>query len=131
LVKYFTFGTERRFVSPPPGVSRDGVPDEDALDGLWRTYYRSIFNPALLKVGAMQSEAPKKYWRNLPEVPLIAVLIADSRKRAQTMLETWELPVLRITMRIVGGRRQAWRLKGRYCDQAMKKGRPLSRPPLV
>ncbi|MEO6753872.1 MAG: TIGR03915 family putative DNA repair protein, partial [Chthoniobacteraceae bacterium] len=50
-----------------PGVPRSAAPDKDALDGLWRTYYRSIFNPARLKVKAMQAEMPKKYWKNLPE----------------------------------------------------------------
>lgn len=76
-----------------PGVSRDAAPDEDALDDLWRTYYRSIFNPARLKVNAMQSEMPKKYWKNLPEASLIEGLIADSRKRVKTMLDTEERPV--------------------------------------
>jgi DNA polymerase len=76
-----------------PGVPREAAPDEDALDELWRTYYRSIFNPARLKVNAMQSEMPKKYWKNLPEASLIAELISGSRKRVQTMLETEERPV--------------------------------------
>lgn len=75
------------------GVSRDAAPDEDALDELWRTYYRSIFNPARLKVSAMQSEMPKKYWKNLPEASLIEGLIANSRKRVKTMMETEERPV--------------------------------------
>ncbi len=76
-----------------PGVSRSEAPDGDALDDLWRTYYRSIFNPARLKVSAMQSEMPKKYWKNLPEAPLIADLISGSRNRVKTMLETEERPV--------------------------------------
>ncbi len=76
-----------------PGVSRDAAPDEDSLDDLWCTYYRSIFNPARLKVNAMQSEMPKKYWKNLPEASLIEVLIADSRKRVKTMLDAEERPV--------------------------------------
>jgi DNA polymerase len=76
-----------------PGVSRSEAPDEDALDDLWRTYYRSIFNPARLKVNAMLSEMPKKYWKNLPEAPLIAELISGSRKRVKTMLETEARPV--------------------------------------
>ena len=75
-----------------PGVGRDEAPDDDAQDDLWRTYYRSIFNPARVKVHAMLSEMPKKYWKNLPEARLIAGLIADSRRRVQTMLETEELP---------------------------------------
>jgi probable DNA metabolism protein len=76
-----------------PGVSREAAPDDDALDDLWRTYYRSIFNPARLKVKAMQSEMPKKYWKNLPEAPLIEGLVSESRKRLETMLETEERPV--------------------------------------
>ncbi|MEK0449857.1 MAG: hypothetical protein RL088_2125 [Verrucomicrobiota bacterium] len=76
-----------------PGVSRTAAPDDDALDVLWRTYYRSIFNPARLKVRAMQSEMPKKYWKNLPEAPLIAGLIAGSGGRVEKMLQTDERPV--------------------------------------
>lgn len=71
-----------------PGVPRSAAPDDDALDDLWRTYYRSIFNPARLKVRAMQSEMPKKYWKNLPEAPLIADLVAESRGRVEKMLRT-------------------------------------------
>ena len=76
-----------------PGVERDAVPDTDALDELWRTYYRSIFNPARLKVQAMQSEMPKKYWKNLPEAPLIADLISGSAERVAQMLHEEGRPV--------------------------------------
>ncbi len=76
-----------------PGVPRSAAPDGDALDDLWRTYYRSIFNPARLKVKAMQSEMPKKYWKNLPEAPLISELIAGSGQRVRTMLDTAPTPV--------------------------------------
>ena len=75
-----------------PGVPRSAAPDEDALDDLWRTYYRNIFNPARLKVRAMQSEMPKKYWKNLPEAPLIADLIAESGGRVEKMLRTEAQP---------------------------------------
>jgi len=74
------------------GVPRSSAPDEDALDDLWRTYYRNIFNPARVKISAMQSEMPKKYWKNLPEAPLIAELISESAGRVQGMLETEERP---------------------------------------
>jgi DNA polymerase len=76
-----------------PGMSRHDAPDADAHDDLWRTYYRSIFNPARLKVQAMQSEMPKKYWKNLPEAEIIAGLINGSEKRVQTMIDTPERPV--------------------------------------
>jgi DNA polymerase len=71
-----------------PGVSRAGAPRGDALDELWRAYYKSIFNPARLKVKAMQAEMPKKYWKNLPEATLIEGLIAGSGARVGKMLET-------------------------------------------
>ena len=76
-----------------PGMSRHEAPAADAHDDLWRTYYRSIFNPARLKVQAMQSEMPQKYWKNLPEAALIPQLIAGSQQRVQAMLETEERPV--------------------------------------
>jgi DNA polymerase len=76
-----------------PGMSRHDAPAADAHDDLWRTYYRSIFNPARLKVKAMQSEMPVKYWKNLPEAEIIAGLIHGSEKRVQTMIATPERPV--------------------------------------
>lgn len=68
------------------GASKADAPAEDAGEALWRSYYRSIFNPARLKVPAMLAQMPKKYWRNLPEAPLIAELIADSSQRMQHMI---------------------------------------------
>ena len=82
-------GTRLHFT---PGVPRSSAPDADAQDDLWRTYYRSIFNPARLKIKAMQSEMPKKFWKNLPEAPIIADLIAASADRVQEMMDTTERP---------------------------------------
>ena len=62
-------------VSITPGVARSEAPTQDRLEETWRRYYASIFNPARLKVKAMQAEMPKKYWRNLPEASLIKPLI--------------------------------------------------------
>lgn len=61
---------------------------EDDLDNLWKKYYANIFNPARLKLKAMQSEMPKKYWKNLPEAPLIASLTKSSMYRTETMINT-------------------------------------------
>jgi uracil-DNA glycosylase len=60
-------------------------PPEDATEELWRTYYASIFNPARLMVKAMQTEMPRKYWRNLPEATLIPDLIRSAPQRAAAM----------------------------------------------
>ena len=57
----------------------------DDADTLWRTYYSNIFNPARLKVKAMQSEMPKKYWKNLPEAELIPGLIAGAEQQVREM----------------------------------------------
>jgi probable DNA metabolism protein len=69
-----------------PGVSRDQAPGDDVLEDYWRTYYGSIFNPARLKVKAMQAEMPKRYWRNLPEARLIPDLIATAGERTAAMV---------------------------------------------
>ncbi len=77
-------GAELRFA---PGASRADVPDDDALEAYWRAYYKSIFNPARLKVGAMKSEMPRKYWRNLPEAAAIPEMIRTAAGRAEAMVE--------------------------------------------
>lgn len=76
-----------------PGVPRGEAPAGDAQDDLWRTYYRSIFNPARLKVQTMQSSMPQKYWKNLPEAQIIQDLISGSQDRVEAMLDTPVRPV--------------------------------------
>jgi uracil-DNA glycosylase family protein len=68
------------------GQAKPALPD-DASEALWLTYFRSIFNPARLKVQAMTSEMPKKYWKNLPEAAAIPDLIANAPARARAMAE--------------------------------------------
>lgn len=70
------------------GVDRAFAPDGDILEDLWLTYYGSIFNPARLKVKAMEKEMPKRYWRNLPEARLIPQLIEDAPSRAREMVHS-------------------------------------------
>ncbi len=69
-----------------PGATRADAPEEDPLEAIWKTYYASTFNSARLKVKAMQSEMPKKYWRNLPEAELIPQLIATAESRTAAMI---------------------------------------------
>lgn len=75
------------------GIPRNPVENPDALEAAWRTYYRSIFNPARLKVKAMQTEMPKRYWKNLPEADLIEELIGESQRRVSGMLAEEPRPV--------------------------------------
>ncbi len=73
-------------VTITPGVDKASAPSEDRLEETWLTYYANIFNPARLKIKAMQAEMPKKYWKNLPEAKLIAPLIAKSGRAMTTMI---------------------------------------------
>ena len=69
-----------------PGADRSDAPPADAGEQLWLTYYRHIFNPARLKMKAMQKEMPRKYWRNLPEAELISPLAALADERTARMI---------------------------------------------
>ena len=69
-----------------PGADRSEAPSDDQLEGLWRTYYAHIFNPARLNRRAMQAEMPKRYWANLPEAALIDGLARGAPRRVTEML---------------------------------------------
>ncbi|MEQ1944908.1 UdgX family uracil-DNA binding protein [Mesorhizobium sp. VNQ89] len=69
-----------------PGAEKRDAPADDAAEELWLTYYENIFNPARLKTNAMQKEMPKKYWRNLPEAPLIPALVAGAETASREMI---------------------------------------------
>ncbi|MDW4498725.1 UdgX family uracil-DNA binding protein [Sulfitobacter sp. D35] len=92
-----------------PGIEKPPLP-EDATEDLWRTYFRNIFNPARLKVKAMQAEMPRKYWKNMPEAAMIPELVAGARQRAGAMLEAAPASVPARAARI-GDRLSATRAK--------------------
>jgi uracil-DNA glycosylase len=73
-------------ISFTAGVSKAEAPTSDRLEETWRRYYATIFNPARLKVKAMRTEMPKKYWRNLPEASMIKPLIADAARATDAMI---------------------------------------------
>lgn len=70
------------------GARKGDVPADDALEEVWRTYFASIFNPARLKISAMTSEMPRKYWRNLPEAEIIPDLIRSAQQRETEMISS-------------------------------------------
>ncbi len=72
-------------------AQRSDAPDGDPVEDLWKSYYASIFNPARLKVGAMLSEMPRKYWKNMPEAELISELIAGAQAREAGMVSAGTL----------------------------------------
>lgn len=67
------------------GVPKSEAPAGDDMEALWRTYYGHIFNPARVKVQAMQSEMPKRYWKNLPEATVIPALLNEAPARVKKM----------------------------------------------
>ena len=69
-----------------PGVTRAHAPTEDALEDLWLSYYRSIFNPARLNVRAMRAELPRRHWATLPEAALISPLVRAAPRRTGGMV---------------------------------------------
>ncbi len=68
------------------GVSRSEAPTEDATEALWIRYYSHIFNPARVKIHAMQAEMPRKYWKNLPEAAVIPALLNRAPSRVDSMM---------------------------------------------
>jgi DNA polymerase len=70
-----------------PGLERPPKTSDDPAEELWRTYYSSIFNPARVKIHAMQAEMPKKYWKNLPEAADIPHLLQEAPQRVAEMMK--------------------------------------------
>lgn len=70
-----------------PGVPQSSAPAADAMEELWRTYYRNIFNPARLSLTTLTNHMPRRYWKNLPEAGLIPELAANARPRSDEMIK--------------------------------------------
>ena len=69
-----------------PGVQRSEAPSEDELEGIWTTYYKSIFNPARIKLDAMTAEMPQKHWSTMPETEAIQDLLRDANSDVSKMM---------------------------------------------
>ncbi len=70
-----------------PPAERKDAPAADAGEALWLAYYRSIFNPARLKMAMMKREMPVRFWANLPEAATIAPLAAAAGERTDRMVQ--------------------------------------------
>lgn len=77
-----------RSVTLSPGAPRDRAPDHDELEEMWCSYYASIFNPARVKLKAMEAEMPRKFWPTLPETAQLPELLADVPRRLEEMART-------------------------------------------
>ena len=76
-----------RALSFGPGARREDAPSADAGEALWLAYYRSIFNPARVKVAMMKKEMPVRFWKNLPEAAAVSELLAQAPRREQRMVD--------------------------------------------
>ena len=86
MTPYKTLHWDGQVLATAPGGSKSGLPAADIAEDLWLSYYQHIFNPARLKVKAMQAEMPKRYWRNLPEAVVISELIGAASQRTAEMV---------------------------------------------
>ncbi len=78
-----------------PGARREDAPPADAGEALWLAYYRSIFNPARVKVAMMKREMPVRFWKNLPEAAQVSELLAEAPRRSQHMVDAGGVERLR------------------------------------
>ena len=69
------------------GIPQSEFPHGDDMDEVWKTYYRSIFNPARLKLKAMRAEMAPKYWSSLPEAEILNELVREAPERLSRMAE--------------------------------------------
>ncbi|TWT73288.1 UdgX family uracil-DNA binding protein [Allorhodopirellula solitaria] len=118
-----------------PGVPASEAPHEDALEGLWRTYYASIFNPARIKDATMKREMPVRHWKTLPEASLIDDLlrraparvdemIANSEGISQTAMRFMPTELSLDKLRLAAGSCQACPLHGPATQTVFGQGNP-------
>jgi len=69
-----------------PGARRDDAPQAEGGDELWLACYRSVFNPARLKVKAIEREMPKRDRSNLPQAQDSDALARTADERGSTMI---------------------------------------------
>ncbi|ARP96330.1 UdgX family uracil-DNA binding protein [Bordetella genomosp. 13] len=67
---------------------------DDKVEPLWLAYYQSIFNPARLNETALYQRMPARFWKGLPEGPLIPGMIADARNGARRMAQAGSVGIM-------------------------------------
>lgn len=59
------------------GVSKPSTYLVDDWEEVWKTYYKSTYNPNRINSKMMKQEMQTKYWKNLPEVEIINDLMKE------------------------------------------------------
>ncbi|OZI26388.1 uracil-DNA glycosylase [Bordetella genomosp. 9] len=73
--------------APPDADAIRAGAARDQAEPLWLAYYRNIFNPARLNESALHRQMPVRFWKGLPEGPLIPGMIADARNGARRVAQ--------------------------------------------
>jgi probable DNA metabolism protein len=68
-----------------PGAPREAAPEGDELEEMFRTYYRSISNPARTNLRAMRAEMPARHWATMPELTVMGELVRAAPARVSSM----------------------------------------------
>jgi probable DNA metabolism protein len=82
-------GAQMRILRPCPIELRElarGAEDPGAE--LWLAYYGATFNPARLNREVLESNMPVRFWKDLPEGPLIPQLMSQARAGQQRLAQT-------------------------------------------
>ncbi|GIZ52291.1 UdgX family uracil-DNA binding protein [Noviherbaspirillum aridicola] len=70
-----------------PPLPREACEARDSGEALWLAYYRSTFNPARLNPDALTMHMPVRYWKNLPEAPLIPAMLSEAASGASRLAQ--------------------------------------------
>lgn len=70
-----------------PGGPMSDAPPVDELEGVFREYYRAIFNPARVKLKTMKQHMPQRYWAGLTETHSLTKLVQEAPGRVREMNE--------------------------------------------
>jgi DNA polymerase len=65
-----------------PGTTRHEAPADDELEELYRTYYRSTYNPARENLRLFRHHVPRAFQRDMPELTVLSELTDMATKRA-------------------------------------------------
>ncbi|TBU80230.1 hypothetical protein DNK06_10660 [Pseudomonas daroniae] len=77
-------GDKLHYANPcPPEWQQLAQDTDDRNEAMWLAYYGSTFNPARLNRSVLETNMPVRFWRNLPEGPLIPRLMSQARAGAQ------------------------------------------------
>jgi DNA polymerase len=64
---------------------------DDAGEALWLAYYRNTFNPSRVNADLMRQHMPVRFWKNLPEAPLIPAMVTAAATGAKRVAQSQDV----------------------------------------